>query len=325
MPTIALLGLAALVVAPVAVSLCMMGSPQNAGTAKKPAGKPATLAGFDGQRAYEYLVEQCQIGPRISGTEGNRTLRQRMVEHFESCGAGVLRQTFQATHPLSGDPVEMENIVASWHPERKSRVLIGAHFDTRPQPDKETDPRAKSKQFLGANDGASGVAVLMELANMLPDLKTGVGVDLVAFDGEELVYDEDGEYFLGSTHFAEEYRQRRLPGRYVAAIIVDMVGDKTLEIYPDQVSRREVPQLVEEIWKIARRLRAGGFKTGRSHDIRDDHLPLLAVGIPAIDIIDFDFGKDNRYWHTLEDKPERCSPASLAQVGGVLAEWLRSK
>jgi Zn-dependent M28 family amino/carboxypeptidase len=220
----------------------------------------------------------------------------------------------------------MENIVAAWHPDRKRRVVIGAHFDTRPHPDREPDLRKRGQPFLGANDGASGVAVLMELAQIIEELKTTVGVDFVCFDGEELVYGEDhGDYFLGSTHFAQEYRKTRGEMRYVAAIVIDMVGDRQLEIYPDEVSMRESPSLVREVWGIARRLGASGFKTGRSHDIRDDHLPLLDAGIPAIDIIDFDYGPRNSYWHTTEDTPDKCSAASLAQVGRVLAEWLGGK
>ena len=328
LPTAALVGLAVLVASPIAIALrTMTNQNQPASSSKKAAtGKPAALAGFDGERAYKYLVEQCQIGPRISGTEGNRKLRRRLVEHFEGCGAQVRLQKFQVRHPQTGERVEMENVVAGWFPDRKRRVLLGAHFDTRPHPDRETDPRKKNAPFLGANDGASGVAVLMELANLMPELRTTVGVDFVCFDGEELVYGEDlGEYFLGSTHFAEQYRQGRGDVRYAAAIVIDMIGDKSLQIYPDQVSQHEAPQLVREVWDIAKRLGATGFKSGRGHDIRDDHLPLLDAGIPAIDLIDFDYGPNHSYWHTSEDTPDKCSAASLAQVGGVLAEWLRGR
>ena len=328
LPTAALVGVAALVASPVAIALRMMTNQNQSasGSKKAAAGKAAVLAGFDGERAYKYLVEQCQIGPRISGTEGNRKLRRRLAEHFESCGAKIQLQQFEVRHPLTREPVQMENVVASWNPQRKRRVLVGAHFDTRPHPDRETDPRKKAAPFLGANDGASGVAVLMELANLMPELRTTAGVDFVCFDGEELVFGEDrGEYFLGSIHFAELYRQGRSEGRYAGAIVIDMIGDKSLQIYPDQVSQQEAQQLVREVWDIAKRLGATGFKSGRGHDIRDDHLALLDVGIPAIDLIDFDYGPDNRYWHTTEDTSDKCSAASLAQVGGVLAEWLRGR
>jgi Zn-dependent M28 family amino/carboxypeptidase len=180
--------------------------------------------------------------------------------------------------------------------------------------------------FLGANDGGSGIAVLMELANMLPNLKTSLGVDLAAFDAEELIIDKKGEYFLGSKVFAEEYRRKSGAGggqaRYVAGIVVDLVGGDPLAIYPDREGYRQNPQLVEEIWAIAGRLKATGFKRGNKfYDVSDDHLPLIEVGIPAIDIIDFSY----KHWHLASDTADKCSAVSLAQVGGVVAEWLRGK
>jgi glutaminyl-peptide cyclotransferase len=329
LPTIGLVGVMALIVTPVAVALLKMGPAQGSTvqpqTKPKPAAKPAKLAGFDGDRAYEYLAEQCKLGPRISGSDANRALRDRMVAHFESVGAQVKRQRFEGPHPVSAAAVEMENIVASWHPERNRRVVIGAHFDTRPHPDRETNPRKKTATFLGANDGASGVAVLMELGNMLGDLKTTLGVDLVAFDGEELIYDDKGDYFLGSRYFAEEYRRAGGQSRYVAGFVLDMVGGDPIAIYPDSEGYRQNPQLVEEIWDVAGRLKATAFKSFKSnrkfYDVSDDHLSLLDVGIPAIDIIDFSY----KHWHLASDTADKCSAASLAQTGGVLAEWLRGK
>jgi hypothetical protein len=325
LPTAGLVAVMAAIVTPVAIALFKMSSPAQSSTvtkqARKGTSKPTKLADFDGERAYGYLVEQCKLGPRISGTEANRALRDRMAQHFASLGAQVRRQTFQVRHPLTSDAVEMENIVGSWHSDRTRRVVIGAHFDTRPRPDKETNPRKKMAIFLGANDGASGIAVLMELAHMLQELKTSLGVDLVAFDGEELVYDETGEYFHGSRQFADEYRRSGGQARYVAGIVVDLVGGDPLAIFPDREGYRQNPWLVQEIWDVAKRLRVGSFKTGRFYDVSDDHLPLLEVGIPAIDIIDFSY----KHWHLASDTADKCSATSLAQVGGVVAEWLRSK
>ncbi len=355
LPTIALVGVMVLVVAPVVVAFRGMrskpeflapssNSPNNSGvgseteTAAPAEGQGATstkkgsqaakvtkLVGFDGDRAYEYLVDQVKIGTRISGTEGNRTLRKRMAEHFAGQGAKVTLQKFEVRHPLNGEPVEMENVVASWNADRPRRVVIGAHFDTRPRADKEPTAKKRAEPFYGANDGGSGIAVLMELANLMQDIKTSVGVDLVAFDGEELVWDENGdvagEYFHGSKHFAEQYRNARGPVPYVAGFVVDMVGGEPLRIYPDKEGNRRAGHLVQEIWAIARRLKATGFKTGQFYDVSDDHWPLLEVGIPAIDIIDFSY----KHWHLTSDTADKCSAASLAQVGGVVAEWLRGK
>jgi hypothetical protein len=320
----------ALVITPVTLALMNMSSPTRRSSSNQQkqakAGKQSEVAGFDGARAYTYLVEQSKLGPRISGTEANQKLRDRMAQHFKDCGGEVTRQPFEAPHPITGNPVAMENIVGSWNTDQPRRVVIGAHFDTRPNPDEETNPRRKNMVFLGANDGGSGIAVLMELANMLPNLKTSLGVDLAAFDAEELIIDKKGEYFLGSKVFAEEYRRKSGAGggqaRYVAGIVVDLVGGDPLAIYPDREGYRQNPQLVEEIWAIAGRLKATGFKRGNKfYDVSDDHLPLIEVGIPAIDIIDFSY----KHWHLASDTADKCSAASLAQVGGVVAEWLRGK
>lgn len=323
LPTAILVGLTALISTPLVLAVRMSQEPSRSAPPQKKSAspeKPATFAGFDGTRAFEYLVEQCQLGPRISGGDANQKLRKRMAEHFEGVGAKVTRQTFTIRHPVTGEAVVMENIVASFYPERKRRVVIGAHFDTRPHADKETDPRKKLATFLGANDGASGVAVLMELGNMMKDLiKTNVGVDLVAFDGEELVYNSDDEYFYGSKHFAAEYKKRGGQMKYLAGLVLDMVGGKSLSIYPDRESDRQAPELNRAIWDIARRLHATGFKTGKHYDVTDDHLALLDAGIPTIDIIDFDY----KHWHLASDTADKCLPASLSQVGGVVAEWLR--
>src|SRR5262245_20190108 len=282
LPMAGLVLVMALILTPVAFALFKMSSPSpsrpSAEQGKpKASSKPTKLADFDGERAHGYLVGQCEMGPRISGTEANRSLRDRLATHFASAGAQVKRQTFEARHPTTNELVEMENIIGSWHPERMRRIVIGAHFDTRPHPDKETNPRRKSATFLGANDGASGVAVLMELAHVLQNLKTSVGVDLVAFDGEELIYEDKGDYFLGSRQFAQEYRKSGGQTRYVAGLVLDMVGGDPLAIFPDREGYRQNPQIVEEIWEVAKRLKATGFKTGRFYDVLDDHLSLLEV------------------------------------------------
>jgi Zn-dependent M28 family amino/carboxypeptidase len=203
--------------------------------------------------------------------------------------------------------------------------VIAAHYDTRPKPDQEVDPLRFKLPFIGANDCASGVAVLMELANHLNDLETPWGVDLVLFDGEELVYGNDpydGEYFLGSEEFARRYAaqrdSRRSNMRYVAGIVLDMVGGTDVQIKQDPESLRQAPELVREVWSVARSLGVKSFVTRRGRDVRDDHLPLLRAGIKTIDLIDFDYP----FWHKADDVPENCSPESLEGVGRVLTNWL---
>ena len=142
---------------------------------------------FDGRRSYAHLKEICALGPRFSGSPGMVKQQELLEKHFRELGAKVDRQRFRVRHPLSGDPVDMSNLIIQWHPDRQDRILLCAHYDTRPFPDRDPDPRRRRGTFLGANDGASGVALLMELGRLMPQLKSRWGVDFVLFDGEELV------------------------------------------------------------------------------------------------------------------------------------------
>ena len=165
---------------------------------------------IDGKRAYEYLKKICEIGPRTAGSQANARQRQMVAEHFKKMGAVVREQKWQIAHPQTGQPLVLVNLIGSWHPERLQRVVIGAHYDTRPHPDEEP-PNRQMLPFFGANDGASGVALEMEMAHHLKDLDTQWGVDLVLFDGEELVFGNNprvGEYFLGSLEFARRYEEQ---------------------------------------------------------------------------------------------------------------------
>lgn len=281
-------------------------------------------------RSFGYLTSICDLGPRYSGSDGMRAQMNLLENHFRQLGGNVSRQGFRVRHPLTGDPVEMANLIVNWHPERKRRILLCAHYDTRPFPDRDPDPRGRQGIFLGANDGASGVAVLMELAHLMPQFESPVGVDFVLFDGEELVYDDDRDpYFLGSRYFSLDYAKNPPPHKYQAAILLDMVGDKHLQLYQEKHSLRwaDSRPIVHEVWRVARELGVREFIPRARYEIRDDHLMLHDVGgIPAIDIIDFDYGPPGSrvsYWHTRADTPDKCSGASLAKVGWVVWEWLR--
>jgi hypothetical protein len=274
---------------------------------------------FDGAQAYAYLKQICDLGPRPSGSAGMRAQQELLVKHFEQCGAEVELQSFKVRHPRDGSPVAMANLIARWQPQLRERILLCAHYDTRPFPDRDRiRPRGR---FIGANDGASGVALLMELAHRLPELRGKRGVDIVLFDGEELVYGEYDEYFLGSTHFAREYVANRPGPTYRWAVLLDMVGDAELRIAQEINSLRwpESRPLIESIWSTAKKLGVREFVSRRGFELRDDHLPLHDIGgIAACDIIDFEYP----YWHTEEDAPDKCSALSLAKVGWVIEEWL---
>jgi glutaminyl-peptide cyclotransferase len=275
---------------------------------------------FDGAKAYSYLRELCQFGPRPSGSKAMLAQRRRLMDHFSALGAEVSQQAFVARHPLDGSAVHMANVIARWHIGRPRRILLCAHYDTRPYPDR--DPRNPRGRFVGANDGASGVAVLMEMAKRFNALGGTLGIDVVLFDGEEFVFDDRGDYFWGSTFFARQYVASRPQQPYVQGVLLDMVGDAELRLNQERnsISWPDTRPVVQSIWNTARRLGVREFIARPGHEVRDDHLPLHDIaGLPVCDVIDFDYP----YWHTEQDSPEHCSALSLAKVGWVLEEWLK--
>ncbi len=289
-------------------------------------------ARFDGKRSYDYLRKICDFGSRASGTPGMRQQQELLEKHFSALGGKVTYQRFQKRrHPITGQPVPMANLIVTFHPESTERILLCAHYDTRPLPDRDPHPRRRRNGvFLGANDGASGVAVLMELAHHVAALPNRVGLDFVLFDGEELVYDERRDpYFLGSEWFARQYVAQPPKHRYLAGILLDMVGDAKLSVYQEWHSATwpDTRGLVTEVWGTAQRLGVKEFIPRIKYRVKDDHLPLHNIAkIPVIDVIDYEYpDNSNRYWHTTSDAPGRCSAASLGKVGWVMQEWLRSK
>jgi peptidase M28-like protein len=298
---------------------------------QRPRGSKLTLEDipFDGGRAYEHLGAICDIGPRISATQGMYKQQEYLRTHFEKLGGKVALQEFEVRHPENGARVMLANMIVQWHPEKKERILLACHYDTRPYPDQDPDPRKRKGKFLGANDGASGAALFCELAEHMRALKCPYGVDFVLFDAEEFIFDPNRDpFFLGSEHFARQYAAQPPPYRYRCAIVVDMIGDKELQLYrePNSLRTRQTQDLVSDIWSTGRSLGVLEFiPQTRFEEIRDDHLALNHIaGIPAIDIIDFDYPSPRgpSYWHTTKDIPENCSALSLAKVGWVLKEWL---
>jgi len=287
---------------------------------------------FDGQSAYEMLNRICKLGSRVSGSPGMLQQQEILRHHFQELGGQVEFQRFQVRHPITGAAVPMANLIVRWHPDRKERILICAHYDTRPFPDRDPDLRKRRGLFIGANDGASGVAVLAELAKWMPAFDSKFGVDFVLFDGEELVYDDNRDpYFLGSRYFSQDYVSRPPEHTYRVAVLLDMVGDGELQIYQEKNSMRWLDSrpFVTEIWETADSLGVKEFIPRRKHEIRDDHLMLHEIAkIPALNIIDFDYrrrGSNQSFWHTTQDTHDKCSALSLAKVGWVVSEWLKQQ
>jgi Zn-dependent M28 family amino/carboxypeptidase len=259
-------------------------------------------ASFDGERAYTDVQTQVAFGPRIPGSEGHAKIQAWMREELVKAGWQVEAQESEALgHPI-------QNIVAK-RGDESPQIIIGAHYDTRMFADNDPDPANHSLPVPGANDGASGVAVLLELARTLP--QDTVPVWLVFFDAEDNGRIDGWDWILGSTEFVKNN-----PLQPQAVVIVDMIGDADLNIYKEKNSNAE---LTDEIWEIAQELGYESvFIPEYKYSILDDHTPFLRAGIPAIDIIDFDYP----YWHTLQDVPENVSAASLKAVGETLHTWV---
>jgi GNAT superfamily N-acetyltransferase len=306
----------------VALALALLTAGTGAGLMLPPPAVEPSDA-FDGRKAQFYLEEVCRIGPRTTGSNGMRRQIAGIKKHFEKLGAKVEFQTFNIRQgSMRGRMVEGVNTVVTWKPEAKSRVLLSCHYDTRPWPDEERLPQNRRGTFIGANDGGSGVAFLMELGRLMPNLETEVGVDFVFFDAEELIFDPDqDQYFLGSKWFANNYARGKQKFRYDAVINLDMIADADLQIHPDQRSMGFSSKLVKEVWDIAKELEVKQFKQDTKHDVLDDHLSFHAVDVQAINLIDFDYP----HWHKISDTPDKCSPESFDAVARVIVEWLKRR
>ena len=293
-------------------------SDQFAADRAAPVADPIAL---DGKRALSYLKSVCDIGPRISGSAGMKEQQQLLRKHFEALGAKVETQPFTARQNSQRGSVDMANLIVSWQPERQRRVAVCSHYDTRPIADQENDPRRWHDRFVSANDGGSGVAFLMELSNHMKDLKTEVGVDFVFFDGEEYIFNpKTDKYFFGSEYYAQTYRRNRASGRVVTgAVLLDMIAGQRPRFPIEGHSLWMARPLADQLWKIAQEQKCPAFRYERGPDVMDDHLALNRAGIPAVDIIDFDYP----HWHRLSDTPENCAPAGLEQVGRVISVWLQ--
>lgn len=263
---------------------------------------------FDGARAYRYLEQQVAYGPRIPGTAGHANTRDWIVALLKQHTAHVSIQPFRGIS--AGTEVGMENILASFYPEKKDRVLLCAHWDTRPHADRDPDSTRWNEPVPGANDGASGVAVLLEIAVVIGKHEPPVGIDMAFFDGEDGgEYGRDETWLLGSRYFARVMTPSYRP-RY--AILLDMIGDRNLELTADYHSITAAPALWGRVVRFCRR--AGIAVSSNQIGILDDHIPLIARGIPAVDLIDFEYP----YWHTVDDTPDKCSPESLRKIGGLV-------
>jgi glutaminyl-peptide cyclotransferase len=277
-----------------------------------------TIPAFSGTRAYAQLTKQTSFGPRNPNSAGHRACLQYLISTLQGFADRVELQEFMHDG-YGGEKLRLTNLIAAFKPQVSTRILLCAHWDTRPRAEHDTNKSRRNEPILGANDGASGVAVLLEIAGFLKSNPPMVGVDVVLFDGEDYGMEGDREsYLLGSKYFAEHKQADYVPK---FGILLDMVGDKELEIPKEQNSVRFAPDVVQLIWSTSRDLGITQFVDQAGEEVLDDHWPLNSAGIKTVDLIDFDYpDRTNRFWHTHKDIPENCSAESLEAVGTVVTQ-----
>jgi hypothetical protein len=266
-----------------------------------------SVPAFPAERAFELLERQVEFGPRAPGTEAHRATLSWMLGLLREKADKVLPHTFVQPDPRGEGSLQLTNVKASFRPDLAPRYAFAAHWDCRPEADRQ-EGGPVARPIPGANDGASGVAVLLALAEVLHEHPPAIGIDLLFFDGED--YGQEGrheDYLLGSRRFVKDFPSYRPAG----VILLDMVGDADLRIPMEGNSLRYAPDLMNVVFNRALALGLPAFDPVPGDFILDDHVPFLQVGIPAVDLID----KDYPPWHTLDDLPEACSPESLGQVG----------
>jgi peptidase M28-like protein len=272
---------------------------------------------FDGASAFHYLETQVGFGPRIPGTEAHRRMVAWMDSLLRQRSDTVVVQSW--THvTASGDSLPLANLIARFRPAATKRLLFLAHYDSRPHADGPASTDS-TKPVPGANDGASGVALLIGIADVLKRTPPTIGVDLLFVDGEDYgdFTKTPDDVLMGSRYYAKH----QVPGAQpLYAVLFDLIADKDLQIFEEGNSLVGAPEVVELVWNAAKDLGyAGTFVASPKHTLIDDHLELQKVGIRAIDVVDFDYPA----WHTTGDTIDKVSGASLQIVGDVAVELVR--
>ena len=264
-------------------------------------------AAFDAQRAFAALKKQCEFGPRPPGSAAHRKTQNYLLTELQKYANSTALQPH--TYTSKTETLYLNNILAEFGPSTGETLLLAAHWDTRPFADHDPKPENRNKPILGANDGASGVAILLEIARVLKAHPPPRRIVIVLFDGED--YGRTAEdMFIGSRFFAKNL------GKWKPdyGILLDMVGDKDLTLPMERFSWTANRAFTEAIWNRASHLGLEPFQQRLGDAIMDDHVPLIKVGIPMVDIIDFNYP----YWHTIEDTVDKCSPKSLEVVATLV-------
>jgi hypothetical protein len=281
--------------------------------------RTANTREFNGTTAFGYVQQQMSFGPRIPNTPGHQQEADWLLAQLRQRADTVIVQ--EITHKLkNGETLHLRNFVARFRPQASDHILFMAHWDTRPMADRAENLGQQRMPVPGANDGASGVAILLGVADALKarPLTGATGADLLFVDGEDYGdFADTNDVLIGSRWFAAHQPAGYQP---LYAVLFDMVGDKDLQIFQEGQSVAGAPEVVQRVWRVAADLGYGHqFVPSVRHTLTDDHVSLQKVGIHAIDVVDFDYP----YWHTTDDTIDKVSAESLQIVGDVAVALVR--
>ena len=312
----------------VLLSIVSCDNKQNSKPAAQPApqAKQVVIPQFNADSAYNYVAKQLEFGPRVPGSEAHKQCAEWFIDFFNEKADTVYVQDFR-TRLYNGNGIDGKNIIAAFNPEAKKRILLAAHWDSRPFADHDPDEKNWNTPIDGANDGASGVGVLMEIARVLKDNPINVGVDIILFDLEDygapyyLNLMTNDDWALGSQYWSKNphiYNYRAYFG-----ILLDMVGAPNAKFPKEYYSQQFAPALSNDVWRIAREIGYSDYFTNElGHPINDDHIYVnVHARIPMIDIIHLENNSESSfypYWHTVKDNIEQIDPKTLGMVGDVV-------
>lgn len=298
----------------------------KAGDTAGEASRADTIAlrkGFSADSAMTYLRRQVEFGPRVPGSQAHKDCREWLTATLRGFGA-TTQCSSETVATADGSTTDLYNILASFNPDASERILLLAHYDTRPQADNDPDPAHQAVPFDGANDGASGVAVLLEIArNLAIEAPDSIGVDILLTDLEDSGnHTSDDSWCIGSQQFAKG----NPAARYRYGILLDMVGGREARFNREYYSAHSAPLPTARVWDMARRLGLEKrFPMQIGGAINDDHLPLIRAGLQVTDIIESanpSTGSFNPTWHTHNDNIDNIDPATMADVGTVVMNVL---
>lgn len=316
---------------------CQSDAPPASPPAETTAATKKVQAKFDRDSAYAFVAKQVAFGPRVVNSEGHQACKEWLVAQFKAYGATVIEQDFQAK-AYTGVNLNSTNIIAQYNPANSDRIILAAHWDTRHIADSPLSTERKNEALLGADDGGSGVAVLLELARQLQANPIDLGVDFVLFDAEDhgesrddIETEEDGAknretWGLGSQYWSNNLHRSPYKPRY--GILLDMVGSRNARFPKEQYSKYFAPQELDRVWALADKLGYSNyFHNADGGGVTDDHYFVNTIAkIPMIDIVNLPLESDNKgfgnHWHTHNDNMEVINKRTLKAVGQLLIELL---